>query len=57
MASKGWQRVGYAPTSVVTLNDPEDAVEAQFEPNSADGWNIYCQGTSNVGFKSSMLTL
>ena len=57
MASKGWQRVGYEPTSVVTLNGPEDTVEAQFEPSSGAGWNIHPQGKSNVGFKSTMPTL
>ena len=57
MASKSWQRVVHAPQQIVTLNVPEDGVEAQFEPSSGAGWNIYCQGKLNVGFKSTMPTL
>ena len=57
MASKSWQRVVHAPQQTVTLNVPEDRVEAQFEPSSGAGWNIHCQTKSNVGFKSTMPTL
>ena len=55
--SKDWQDLGYATNPVVTLNVPEDTVEAQFEPDSGAGWNIHRQGKSNVGFKSTMPTL
>ena len=46
--SKDWQDLGYATNPVVTLNVPEDRVEAQFEPSSGAGWNIFCQGQLNV---------
>ena len=49
--SKGWQKEGFAPSQVVTLNDREDGVRARFVPSSGDGWKIECQGKSYVGFQ------
>ena len=51
MKSKGWLKVGYAPQQVVTLNFPDDSVEALFQPSSGDGWHIDGQGKQNVGFQ------
>ena len=49
--SKGWQKEGFAPSQVVTLNDREDGVRARFVPSSGDGWKLECQGKSFVGFQ------
>ena len=57
MDSKGWLKVGYAPQQEVTLNFPDDGVEAQFQPRSGDGWQIDSQGKQNVGFQPNKLSI
>lgn len=46
---KSWERAGYAPRQVVTLQNPEDGVIAQVEPLRGDGWKVSIEGQSMVG--------
>ena len=45
---KGWEKAGYAPRQVVTLQRPEDGVKVRVEPSSRAGWKVSVEGQSKV---------
>ena len=47
---KAWEKATIACPQVVTLQEAEDTVMAQVEPDSGDGWRFAFQGRSTVGY-------
>lgn len=57
MKEKGWEKEGHSPQQVITLQNLEDEVIAQVDPNCGEGWKITGEGRQKVSCQQNRLAL